>query len=548
MAEQEREIDKLKGQLKSLELRIQRLESAIACTEAAKITRKNDESEVHAVAAATDTIDSDGHGLESRIGRIGLASMGNIVLLFGIIFLTQYLMNLGHEVAGVILGYIAAAIIYFLSEYLKTTNKSLSSMFRLNAQVLLFYITLRLHFFSAEPLIVNKMICLILLIFIIAFTAYLSVRSGSQSFASLAVLFALLTAVLSESIVIIIPLIILTAGGAMAYLIRYNWRTFSTVTIFLTYITFFIWILGDPLMGHPVHLISQKYLCVTCLFSLGTIYSLILLKRGNDALSDDFLTGLTFTNGVLFTLMLFFVVVSFFSTGYVVLFTGVTVGCLIYSVILHSRSRWNFGSAYYALYGFLAMSIALYGLVGFPRVYLLLSVQSLMVVSMALWFRNRLIVIMNSLLFTLILGIYLILSPSNDGVNFSFALVALISARVINWQKSRLEIKTDMIRNLYMIEGFVMVLYSLLHSLPKQFVTLSWTLAALLYFLVSIILKNVKYRYMALGTMICAAIYLFIVDLARIELVYRVLALLFLAAISIGISIYYTNRIKKPDS
>ena len=51
----------------------------------------------------------------------------------------------------------------------------------------------------------------------------------------------------------------------------------------------------------------------------------------------------------------------------------------------------------------MAMSIALYGLVGLPRVYLLLSVQSLLVVSMALWFRNRLIVVMNSLLFLTIL-------------------------------------------------------------------------------------------------------------------------------------------------
>ena len=52
---------------------------------------------------------------------------------------------------------------------------------------------------------------------------------------------------------------------------------------------------------------------------------------------------------------------------------------------------------------------------------------------------------------------------------------------------------------------------------------------------------------MALGTIICAAIYLFMVDLARIEIIYRVLALLFLAAISIGISMYYTNRTKKTD-
>jgi uncharacterized membrane protein len=88
----------------------------------------------------------------------------------------------------------------------------------------------------------------------------------------------------------------------------------------------------------------------------------------------------------------------------------------------------------------------------------------------------------------------------------------------------------------------------LFHSVPKQFITLSWTIAALLYFLLSFALKNVKYRYMALGTMICAAIYLFLVDLAHIEIIYRVLALLFLAALSIGISIYYTNRVKKQRS
>ena len=98
-----------------------------------------------------------------------------------------------------------------------------------------------------------------------------------------------------------------------------------------------------------------------------------------------------------------------------------------------------------------------------------------------------------------------------------------------------------------MIEGFIMMLFALLNAVPKQFVTFSWTMAALLYFLLSLLLKNIKYRYMALGTMICAAFYLFIVDLARIEIIYRILALLFLAAISIGISIYYTNRIKKSD-
>jgi hypothetical protein len=295
-------------------------------------------------------------------------------------------------------------------------------------------------------------------------------------------------------------------------------------------------------------MISEHHSGFIYLFGLGACFSVAILFRKKDASSDDFLIGVTITNGLLFTLLLLLFVLRFFASAYVSLFAGITICSLIYSTILHSKSDWNFASAFYSLYGFMAMSIALYGLFGLPRVYLLLSVQSLLVVSMALWFRNRLIAILNCLLFTAILAVYLMSSKSFDGVNFSFALIPLISARIINWKRSRLQIETDLIRNLYLFEGFFMVLFALFHAVPKQYITLSWTMAALAYFLLSFILKNVKYRYMALGTMICAACYLFIVDLARIELIYRVLALLFLAAISIGISMYYTNRTKKPKS
>ena len=90
-----------------------------------------------------------------------------------------------------------------------------------------------------------------------------------------------------------------------------------------------------------------------------------------------------------------------------------------------------------------------------------------------------------------------------------------------------------------------MVLYTLYHLVPNQFITLSWVMAAVSYFLLSLLLKNVKYRYMALGTMIAASIFLFLVDLARIELAYRVIALLSLAIISLGLSFYYTKKLKK---
>jgi hypothetical protein len=305
---------------------------------------------------------------------------------------------------------------------------------------------------------------------------------------------------------------------------------------------------GNPLAGHPVQMITEHHNIVIYLLGLGACFSGMSLFRKKDSGSDDFLTSVIFINGILFTLLLLLIVLRFFNSDYVALFSGISLCCLLYSTILHSRSDWNFASAFYALYGFMAMSVALYGTFGLPRVYLLLPVQSLLVVSMALWFRNRLIIVMNSILFLFILLVYLLSTKNITGANFCFVLISLISARIINWKKSRLQIKTDMIRNLYMFEGFFMTLFALLHAVPRQFVTFSWTMAALLYFLISLLLKNIKYRYMALGTMICSAFYLFLVDLARIEIIYRVLALLFLAAISIGISIYYTNRLKNRAS
>jgi hypothetical protein len=548
MADQDREIDKINNRLRSIELRLSSLESAIAITENKSIYDPVKKVQIAEPTLYSDTSEEEEKGLESQIGRFGLAWLGNIVLFFGIIFLTQYLMNLGQRFSSVFLCYVSASAIFFLAGYLKKTNVHLSFIFRMNAYILLFYTTIRLHFFSTAPLISDKAIAVIILMLIVALQTYLSILNKSQAFATLSVLFALVLAFISDSTHFMLLLVTLTAAGSVYYYYRFDWKPLLVATIFFTYISFFMWLFGNPFMGHSLQMISEHNSGVIYLFGIGTCFSLLLLFRKKDASSDDFLVGVTFANGILFTLLLLLVVLRFFSSDYVLLFAIITICCLIYSTILHTESDWNFASAFYALYGFMALSIALYGLFGLPRVYLLLSVQSLLVVSMALWFRNRLIAILNSLLFLAILAVYLLSSKSVDEVNFSFALISLISARIINWKRSRLKIETDLIRNLYMIEGFLMVLYSLLHAVPKQYITLSWTMAALLYFLLSIVLKNVKYRYMALGTMICAALYLFMVDLARIEIIYRVLALLFLATISIGISIYYTNRIKKSDS
>jgi hypothetical protein len=538
-------LENFEDRLQSIELRLANLESTLALNKISQPSVEVKELQADGLSSMLEAITDEEKGLESRIGRVGLAWLGNFVLLFAVVFFTEYIITLGHGLLSVVIGVLTAGVIFLISNYLKKTNSNLSFMLKINAQVILFYEVFRMHFFSAHPLISGKIIVLVIIIMVIAFQIYSTLKNRSQTFGFLAVIFALFTAIMSDTTHIMLPLITLTAIGTVYFFFKYNWQFLLIGAITLVYSAFFMWLFGNPIMDHPLQILADHNYGHIYLFALGGCFSVLPLLRKNDGSTDDLLIGAIILNGVFFTLLLTLISTKFFGENYVEVFSVVTICCLIYSVILKSVSDWKFASAFYALYGFLAMSISLYGMVGLPNVYLLLSVQSLVVVSMALWFRNRLIIVMNSLLFLSILLVYMLSQKPVDGVNFSLALVPLISARIINWQKARLNIKTDLIRNLYLIEGFIMVLFALYHGLPRQFVTLSWTVAALLYFFLSFLLKNIKYRYMALGTMICATLYLFIVDLASIEIIYRVLALLVLAVVSIGISIYYSNRIKR---
>jgi hypothetical protein len=169
MADQDSGFKEIDSRLKSIELRLSKLESELLITKNENSNRLEEQFQpVDSILNRDITIEED-KGFESKIGQFGLAWLGNIVLLFGIIFLSQYLMNLGFRVLSALLGYILAASIFFLSDYLKKTNVHLSFMFKMNAQILLFYITLRLHFFSTTPLLINKTISLFSLLLLVGF-------------------------------------------------------------------------------------------------------------------------------------------------------------------------------------------------------------------------------------------------------------------------------------------------------------------------------------------------------------------------------------------
>jgi membrane protein implicated in regulation of membrane protease activity len=233
-----------------------------------------------------------------------------------------------------------------------------------------------------------------------------------------------------------------------------------------------------------------------------------------------------------------------FPTSYVPFFTAISIYCVAYSVILKLYSPWKYSPALYALFGFVAISVTIFGIYHFPDAFLLLICQSFLVLALALWYRSYLITLMNTILMVTLVIVYYNLAGTLQAVNFSIPVIAFSSARIINWQKERLNIKTDFIRNIYLFTLFFSLLFATYKGLPGQYITVSWLLIAGVYFGLSIFIKSIKYRWMAMGNLLVAAFYLFLVDLAKIDLIFRILIFLAFAITSIVISTYYVKKLK----
>jgi hypothetical protein len=262
-------------------------------------------------------------------------------------------------------------------------------------------------------------------------------------------------------------------------------------------------------------------------------------------MSDTIHGFISVLNAMNFSVILIILTFAFYKEDYNGIYLAIAALCLGFSIILKYKTEQIFAPSFYASCGFLALSIFFFGFAQIPDWYYWLVLQSLVVVSMALWFRSKLIVVVNTLLYVILLAIYMITSDSIDGINFIFAIVALLTARILNWKNDRLTIKTQVYRNIYLIIAFGMVLFGLNKAVPPQYITLSWMGAAVVYLVLGVLIKNKKYRWMSFLTLIFTGGRLLLVDMAQMEMGYKVIVFLAFAAITIGLTLYYTKWIKK---
>jgi len=165
------------------------------------------------------------NSIEFRIGEYGMAWLGNIVLLFGIAFLVQYLQNSGHQFISASIGLISVALIYLGARFTRNTLPYLSKLFVYTGHLLLFYIALSLHYFQKDPLIDSNLLGLLTLITVSGILFYLSIRRHSQLMASMSLLMMLFSGIIESSPSMAAAITTVVALLAIFVYYRQSWLT-----------------------------------------------------------------------------------------------------------------------------------------------------------------------------------------------------------------------------------------------------------------------------------------------------------------------------------
>jgi hypothetical protein len=221
----------------------------------------------------------------------------------------------------------------------------------------------------------------------------------------------------------------------------------------------------------------------------------------------------------------------------------ITAAALLFIASLHwTKQKSRFSTFLYAMLAYASLSASIMLLSSFPNYFIWLCWQSIAVVSTALWFRSKFIVVANFIIFILLFITYLVTKGLELPLSsLSFGIVALISARIMNWQKERLELRTDNLRNAYLVVAFILIPFVLYLNLPTHFVGISYIGLALVYYFIGRIISNQKYRLMATGTLILSIIYIFIFGLTSSNTTYKIISFLLVSIAFVVISIVYAK-------
>jgi hypothetical protein len=480
--------------------------------------------------------------LEFEVGQNWFAIAGILVLTLGAALL------LSLPFAGVpvgvpsLVGYAVVAGLFVLARAWCRSFVLVSSYVRGAGMALLFLSTLRLIFpFSRHLVDANSVTAAGLLLVAVVVNLWLALRRQSPWLTGIA-----LTSGAAAVAVVGLPwlglaALVLLAIVAVVVTVRENWPVLNLAAMALVYTAYLGWALGPLFHGTPLHFATEPAAAPLVLLTCIVVFAAGLWRETPESKEGAWPAVHALSNCLLGYGVFFVHTLAAFSLAVAPLHATAFVVFLATAIAFWVRHHSRGPTFFYAMVGYVALSVAILKLSGIPAVFVWLSVQSVVVVATAIWFRSRFIVVANFLIYVAIVIGYMVVADRETGISVGFGIVALVSARILNWQRSRLELKTGLMRNAYLLSAFVVFPYALYHLVPVRYAGLAWIGLALGYYALNLVVQNQKYRWMGHATLLLTTFYLVVVGTRQFEPAYRVLSFLVLGTVLLVVSLVFTH-------
>ncbi len=525
--------------LARLEQRLTRLETFLALPPLAAVAPPP--AELAAVPAAPAP-EAEEEELEYVVGQNWFAGVGIVVLTCGVGFALSLPLSSLPPLGPALIGYLLTGGLFLAAHIWRHSFELVARCFRGAAMALLYFSTLRLFFFGAVPVLsIDSGLSRTVLLAAVALNLVVALRQSSGALVVLALLTGYVTAVVPNSPGWLFAGVTLLSGLIAAAASRRSAPALLLLAIPFSYLAHLLWMIGNPWAGRPLLVVSTPAGSVYFLLLYAVIIGVGPLLRRNRS-SEDQLTILTaiFNCGAGYGLFLLHSLLRFPQD----LVPANLVATLVFlglAMAFWRREESRVSTFFYAMTGYLALSVAILKAFAAPDVFMWLSLQSLLVVATALWFRSRFIVVANFLIFvTVVLG-YMITTDREAGVSLGFGVVALLTARILNWKSERLELRTGLMRNAYLACAFVVFPYALYHLVPRVYVSVSWIGVAVVYYLMNLVVRNVKYRWMGHLTLLLTVLYVVVVGVTQLAPTYRIISFLVLGTVLLAVSLVFTK-------
>lgn len=488
--------------------------------------------------------------MEFRLGEQWFGKIGVVAFLFAVFYLLTFSFENPVQVIIILAGYFAGAVLMGASFMKKEQMKSLAGYMTGSGLIIVYFATLKLHYFTADPVILNQAVIIPLCFIVCIAGVYIALKKNSPAITVIAFALPGVTALLADSIWVVVPVLVIMSAGSIFIESRYKWGNLSLFIIPMIYVLFFLWLINNPLTGREILVRQDIFLTVLIIPIIMGIFGFTQIENREP---DDYSSVLKalLNTGAGYLLFVYATLNS--NIMYPAIFNFI-VSVLLLSVAARYwiLQRSKICTFIYSMAGYGALSFAIILKFSAPESYILLCWQSLLVVSTALWFRSRFIVVANFFIFFFLLVAFTVTRSELNLQSLSFGIVALISARLINIHQLRLELQSEQLRNAYLVLAVLFIPYVLYLILPTAVVGISWIVLAFIYYVFGKLINNKKYRLMASATLMMALIYIFIFGLTSSDILYKILSFMLVSIALVIISVVYarvrTREMNKSDS